>query len=95
MLSNQIFYLRKLKKISQAQLAKAIYVSPSTLGMYEQGRREPSIDTLVLIADYFNVSLDYLINGNEFIHKAIQDNNRNDDTYQCGCQSQNNIKDNT
>ena len=66
MLCFQIFFLRKQNRISQAQLAKVLNISPSTLGMYEQGRREPSIDILVSMASYFRVSLDYLITGSDF-----------------------------
>lgn len=66
MISNQIYLLRIGKKITQTQLAKVLNISPSTLGMYEQGRRTPSIDILIKLADYFHVSLDYLITGSEF-----------------------------
>lgn len=53
-------YLRASKGITQAQFAKAIGVSPSTVGMYETGEREPNFETEEKIADYFNVSLDIL-----------------------------------
>jgi len=72
MISFQIMYLRKQKNISQAQLAKALCISPSTLGMYEQGRRTPNLDTLLMLSNYFHVSLDYLITGSEFPHKESQ-----------------------
>lgn len=55
--------LRRAAGISQAQLADRMGVSPSAIGMYEQGRREPSIDTLVAIADALGVSLDLLVRG--------------------------------
>ena len=66
MLSIQIFYLRMQNKLSQAQLAKQLNISPSALGMYEQGRRVPSLDILIKLSEYFHVSLDYLITGSEF-----------------------------
>lgn len=66
MLSKQITYLRKLSGMSQSQLASAINVSPSTIGMYEQGRRTPDIPTLISISRLFGVSLDYLITGEDF-----------------------------
>ena len=66
MLSKQITYLRKLSGMSQSQLAAAINVSPSTIGMYEQGRRIPDIPTLISISRLFGVSLDYLITGENF-----------------------------
>lgn len=56
--------LREEKNMTQAELGKALEISPSAIGMYEQGRRTPDIPTLKKIASYFNVSLDYLL-GNE------------------------------
>ena len=67
MLSKQIADLRKKQGMSQSQLAKELNVSPSTIGMYEQGRRVPDLDTLIAMARLFNVSLDYLVTGKEFI----------------------------
>lgn len=67
MLSKQITDLRKKGGMSQSQLAKELSVSPSTIGMYEQGRRIPALDTLISMARLFNVSLDYLVTGKEFV----------------------------
>ena len=53
-------YLRTSHDITQAELAKAIGVKPSTIGMYESGVREPNFEIEEKIADYFNVSLDVL-----------------------------------
>ena len=53
--------------MSQSQLTKELSVSPSTIGMYEQGRRVPDLDTLIAMARLFNVSLDYLVTGKEFV----------------------------
>lgn len=53
-------FLRSSRNITQAELAKAIGVSASTIGMYESGVREPNFETEEKIADYFNVSLDML-----------------------------------
>ena len=53
-------YLRTSRGITQAEFAKALGVSPSTIGMYETGEREPNFETEEKIADYFNVSLDVL-----------------------------------
>ena len=53
-------YLRTSRGITQAEFAKALGVSPSTVGMYETGEREPNFETEEKIADYFNVSLDIL-----------------------------------
>lgn len=53
--------LREDRDISRKDLAAYLNISVSTLGMYEQGRREPNIDMLIKLADYFNVSLDFLV----------------------------------
>ena len=50
--------------MSQSELGKIISVAPSTIGMYEQGRRIPEVPTLKKIASFFNVSIDYLL-GND------------------------------
>ena len=63
MLAQQIKNLRVKAGMSQLQLAEKLNVSPSTVGMYEQGRRIPSIDILIQTAKTFGVSLDYLIIG--------------------------------
>ena len=52
--------LRLARNISQAELAKKLGLSKSTISMYEQGRREPSFEIEELLADFFNVDLDYL-----------------------------------
>ena len=58
MLHIQIESLRRKMGWSQAELAKRLHISPSSVGMYEQGRREPSIDILAALAEmriYMNV----------------------------------------
>lgn len=63
MLGNRIAMLRKQTGISQKELADRLGVSASSIGMYEQGRREPSADRLVQMAAVFGVSTDYLLTG--------------------------------
>lgn len=53
--------LRTSKNVTQDELAKALNISRSAVGMYEKGDREPDYETLETIADYFNVSIDYLL----------------------------------
>ena len=67
MLSHRIAKLRKNIGMNQLQLAQMLHLSPSTIGMYEQGRRIPNVDVLIQISKVFNVSLDYLITGSEYI----------------------------
>ena len=61
MFGKKLKILRKKIGITQANLAKKLGISPSAVGMYEQGRREPDSAMLIKIADLFDVSVDYLI----------------------------------
>ena len=58
--SERLTQLRKSKGVSQSPLAKEIGVSPRTYQDYEYGEREPQVTIFSRIADFFNVSLDYL-----------------------------------
>ena len=53
--------LRKAKKLSQLKLALDLNMSQNTISRYETGEREADYATLILIADYFDISLDYLL----------------------------------
>jgi len=64
MLGARIAALRKYLGWSQSELAARLQVSSSAVGMYEQGRREPSMELLVSMAKLFGVSTDYLLTGN-------------------------------
>ena len=66
----RIIMLRKHVQMSQVQLAEALHVSASTIGMYEQGRRVPGLDILIRMSQVFGVSLDYLIMGKDFTSPA-------------------------
>lgn len=59
----RIAALRRQAGLNQAQLASLLGVSPSAVGMYEQGRREPSADVLVEMGRIFGVSVDYILTG--------------------------------
>ena len=53
--------LRQKHHIPQVRLAVELGVSQNTISRYETGEHEPSYDALIAIADYFNVSVDYLL----------------------------------
>ena len=63
MLGARIAALRRDKGWSQSQLAHRLKISSSAVGMYEQGRREPSAELLVAMAAEFGVSTDFLLTG--------------------------------
>lgn len=53
-------YLRNRKGLSQSELAKRLGMSKSTISMYEIGRRQPDLNTMEVIANFFNVDMNYL-----------------------------------
>ena len=57
--------LRKERQISQLKLALDLNMSQNTISRYETGEREPGINELINIANYFNVSIDYLLEQTE------------------------------
>lgn len=70
MFGDRLKSLRNRKGLSQAEFAKQIGVSKSSVNMYERGEREPNFETLEAIADYFNVDLDYLMGKSEIENRA-------------------------
>lgn len=53
--------LRKSRNISQLKLAMELNMNQNTISRYETGEREAGYAELIAIADYFNVSIDYLL----------------------------------
>lgn len=53
--------IRERSGLTQQQMAEKLGVSRSAVGMYENGEREPNFETLELIADTFNVDMNYLL----------------------------------
>ncbi len=58
--------IRKEKKLNQLKVAMDLNISREALSHYENGKREPSIEMLNKLSKYFNVSIDFLINGKDF-----------------------------
>ncbi len=61
MFAQRIKQLRKQKNLTQAEFATIFNIATGTIGMWESGKREPNHDTIRKIADYFDVSADYLL----------------------------------
>ena len=57
---------RKKKALSQLKVAMDLSITREALSHYENGKRSPDLDMLVKFSKYFNVSIDYLILGEEF-----------------------------
>ena len=60
-IGDKLTYLRNSNNLSQAELAKKLNISRSSIGMFESNARTPTTDTLVRYAQFFNVSIDYLM----------------------------------
>lgn len=58
--SNILKYLRNRAGLSQLELAKKLGMSKSAISMYELGRRQPDLETMEIIADFFNVDMNFL-----------------------------------
>ncbi len=58
--------IRKERNLNQLKVAMDLNISREALSHYENGKREPSLEMLNKLSEYFNVSIDFLINGKEF-----------------------------
>ena len=58
--------IRKKRKVSQLKVAMDLSISREAISYYENGKRSPDVNMLVLLSDYFKVSIDYLIKGEEY-----------------------------
>ena len=58
--------VRNKHNLNQLKVAMDLNISREALSHYENGKRDPSIDMLKKLSAYFNVSIDFLINGKEF-----------------------------
>ena len=65
--------LRNERKINQRELAKYLNVAPSTISMYENGQREPNFEVLEVLADFFNVDMNYLLGKTDKTTKLLID----------------------
>lgn len=77
MLSDRLKELRRKHKLTQVQFAKIFNISSGTIAMWETNKRTPDAEMLIEIANYFNVSLDYLLDNKKKI--AETENNTKDD----------------
>lgn len=72
MFGKRLAELRKQKNMSQYELAEKLNFSRGKLANYEQGTREPDYETLKFLANFFDVSIDYLLGNSD-------ESNRSDD----------------
>ena len=75
-MSNRIKELRKLNKISQKELSKNLNITQQALSYYEQEKRVPNEPTWQALANFFNVSVDYLKGygySKDYIYQQLDD----------------------
>ncbi|NGQ95054.1 helix-turn-helix transcriptional regulator [Brevibacillus sp. SYP-B805] len=65
--------LRQKHNLKQKDVAKKLGITVSAYGYYEQGRREPSVETLNQLAALFDVSVDYLVNGRRAVDFTLDE----------------------
>lgn len=58
---NNLKMLRQEKNIGQVELAQKIGVSKGIISLWESGKREPTMSSLIALSNFFNVSIDYLV----------------------------------
>lgn len=66
--------LRKKKGLTQEELAQSLYVSRAAVSKWESGRGYPNIDSLKTVANFYAVSIDELLSGEEMLTLAEEDN---------------------
>lgn len=54
-------FLRQEKGLGQVELSQKLGVSKGVISMWENGLREPTMSSLIILAKFFNVSIDYLV----------------------------------
>lgn len=64
--ASRLTELRESRNMQQKDLQELLHVSSGTASNYEKGRHEPDFDTLVAIADLFEVSVDYILGRTDF-----------------------------
>lgn len=71
-------FIREEKKLTQNELANLLNVSKANISRYELGIRQPSIDTIFLVAKFFNVSIDWLLGRSSIKNFSSVNNNPRD-----------------
>ena len=74
MFAKRLKYLREEKKMTQKELAEKLGVSPSAIGMYESDKRNPDTSMLNIMANFFDVSVDYILGRTNIRKNTIEQN---------------------
>lgn len=65
--------LRRIRNLSQKEVANALGISPSVLSNYESSERTPSLENLIALADFYHCSTDYLVGFEKHTPSATLD----------------------
>ena len=76
MLSLRIYELRNKQGLSQAQIAQHLKITHQAYSLYETGKRQMNYETLCLLADYHEVSTDYLLGRQEALPSFLSEHER-------------------
>ncbi|AEB62128.1 helix-turn-helix domain-containing protein [Bacillus amyloliquefaciens] len=76
---DQLRQLRKQRKLSQKSLGQKFGLAESTISMYERNEREPDYATLVKFADFFDVSTDFLLRGEDYYRDKARELRKQND----------------
>lgn len=68
--------LRKQKNLTQEELAEQLFVSRTAVSKWESGRGYPNIESLKTIANFFDITIDDLLSGEELLTVSEEDNNQ-------------------
>jgi len=77
MISSRINEIRQQKGLTQADIAKYLKVTQQTYSSYETGKRQMNYETLCMLADYYEVSTDYLLGRQDAIPSFLNEEERN------------------
>jgi transcriptional regulator with XRE-family HTH domain len=76
MLYLRLLELRKSKRLTQAKVADFLKITPQTYSLYETGKHNINNETLCLLADYFEVSTDYLLGRQDALPSFLSEEER-------------------
>ncbi|UNE49914.1 helix-turn-helix transcriptional regulator [Bacillus amyloliquefaciens] len=79
MFKDRLTQLRKEKKLTQGEMAEKVGVHRGTYANYERGHRQPDYETLVKIADFFEVSTDFLLRGEDHYRDKARELRKHND----------------
>ena len=69
--SKRLRQMRERRRISRAIMSELCGLSKSMISKYERGEREPKLETLIVLSDFFDCSIDYLVGKTNYPGKYI------------------------